>query len=112
MKPNNPNSPSSSDNTYANRVAQFQQDQKNRSDSSEKTRKKQKKQSTSLPLSINEAREKVLDSYPTWKKLEILEMEKTNNKDNRFYDQFFLDFLVALGETPSLQLRNRLKGIE
>jgi hypothetical protein len=34
------------------------------------------------------AREKVLNSFDTWKKNEILTMERTNNKNNRWYEDF------------------------
>jgi hypothetical protein len=54
-------------------------------------------QLSSKALVYKEARERVLKDYPEWRRNEILEMEATENKDNRYYDDFVRN-VIALAE--------------
>jgi hypothetical protein len=54
-------------------------------------------QLSSKALVYKEARERVLKDYPAWRRSEILEMEATENTDNRYYDDFVRN-VIALAE--------------
>jgi hypothetical protein len=44
------------------------------------------------------AREKVLEGYPAWKRNSVLNMEETNNKNDRLYEAFVLDVSAKADE--------------
>lgn len=66
--------------------------------SSPATKPVQKKSSVKNPYQL--AREQVLAKMKDFNRNEILEMEKTNNTNNRFYEEFVKE-VNALGDTLS-----------
>ena len=102
-----PNNPSPSQNTFTNRVAQFEKQQKVAAPVAPL------KSTPNLPLLPTtdyyqryvEARSKVLASYPEEDKMAILKMEKNGNTDNREYDRYVCDLLIAAGDEPTHTLR-------
>lgn len=53
---------------------------------------------TSMDNPFFRARIQILAKYPAWRKSEIERMERDNNKDNRYYDEFVRE-VAALGDT-------------
>ena len=54
-------------------------------------------QFSSKALVYKQARERILKDLPDWRRREILEMEETENTDNRYYAEFVRN-LIALAE--------------
>ena len=48
-------------------------------------------------LVYKQARERVLRDLPEWKRKEVLELESSGNKDNRYYQEF-VNNVIALAE--------------
>lgn len=48
-------------------------------------------------LVYKQAKERVLNDYPKWRKEEILQMERDGNTENRYYDDFVRN-VIALAE--------------
>ncbi len=46
------------------------------------------------------ARNEILKSMPSWRSREVLEMEKTDNKNNRYYEEFVVN-VTTLGNKYS-----------
>jgi hypothetical protein len=104
-----------------NRIAEFNKDEKKKTGekspatpSPKKPTKsvKSKKESTdSGELSFTDAHRQVLEKLPNWKKIEIEDMKTRKDTNNRHYDAFLIEVLYAAGDTPSISLRDRIKGI-
>jgi hypothetical protein len=89
------------ENTLDNRIAQFERDQK--VETTEKVASAPKKKSPTKPTPGNpytQARIKVLEEYPEWRREEIAEMEKTGNINNRHYEDF-VHTVTMLGDSLS-----------
>ena len=109
MKPN-PKTPE----TYANRCAQFLKGEKLHTDATTLRAKGKAPISPEVVATENPyllARVKVLAGYKEGRRIEIAALERDHNLDNRWYAEFISDIVVAAGDTPSLKLRNYIKGI-
>lgn len=83
------------ENYFDNRVYQFDHDQKRAANAALKKTAKQTKKTSILPSSGNpyiQARHKILEEYPEWRRVEIATMEKNGNTENRHY----MDFVHAV----------------
>ena len=88
------------ENIFDNRVAQFERDQKKISVEEAPALKKTVKKAGSVAYSGNpymQARQKVLEGYPEWRRIEVATMEKTGDVNNRFYADF-VQSVVTLGD--------------
>lgn len=100
--------------TYENRVAQFLKDEKLRSDAATLRSRGKAPKHPDIVASENpylKARIQVLNGYKEDRRIELAALERDGNINNRFYDAFIADIVIAAGDTPSLAIRNRIKGI-
>lgn len=90
------------ENTFDNRVYQFEQDQKRVANAAAPKETVKQTKKTSIPPSSGnpyiQARHKILEEYPEWRRTEIATMEKTGDIDNRHYDDFVREVAI-LGDS-------------
>lgn len=99
MKPNN----------FSERVADFELKEKG------KLKKPESVKSSSKNTSVKEsnenpylqARNKVLATYSKERLDRVMECERLNKLDDRVYNQFILDILIAAGDIPTHELRKK-----